>query len=60
MTLFALSKIAIQDEEVDNLYSSIKLTNQLFAGVFKSCFKSRGPCFLDLRKTNTISVKFDM
>lgn len=33
MTLFALSKI--QDEEVDNLYSSIKLTNQLFAGVLK-------------------------
>lgn len=43
MTLFALSKI--QDEEVDNLYSSIKLTNQLFAGVFKGCFKSRGPFF---------------
>lgn len=58
MTLFALLKI--QDEEVDNLYSSIKLTNQLFAGVFKGCFKSRGPFFLDLRKTNTISVKFDM
>lgn len=45
MALLALSKIAIQDKEVDNQYSSLKLTNQLFAGVFKSCFKSRVPFF---------------
>lgn len=59
MALLALSKIAIQDKEVNNQYSSLKLTNQSFAGVLKSCLKSRVPFFrFAENKNNFCKVRY--
>lgn len=60
MDLLALSKIAIQHKEVDTQYSSLNLKkSQLFAGVFKSCFKSRIPFFQICRKQcNFFEVRY--